>query len=203
MKEPIDEHARRFDDKAAAYDEGSTPAHETCVDLVVAHAAPTPDDVVLDLGTGTGALALRLADGADFVVGRDISAGMLDQAREKADRRGVENVEFGEGRFREPNVDRAVDVVVSNFAMHHLDDEAKREAIGTVVDLDPHRFVLGDIAFFDAGEPDAGFYDPAVDDPASVGTLVAALTDAGFAVTAAERVHAAAGVLVAEPRRDG
>ncbi len=199
MKKSLDEHADRFSEHAAAYDEEQdSEAYRDCADLVVHHANPTSDDVVLDLGTGTGAIAIPLAERAGFVLGRDISDGMLTEARRKAEEGGVENVEFSDGRFRDPNVDRAVDVVTSNFAMHHLDDGEKAEAIDVVADLEPRRFVLGDVMFFDDPDPDEPFYSPEVDDPATVGTLANLFTDAGFALTAVERVHGQVGVLVGE-----
>ena len=198
MKRSLDEHAARFDDYADEYDDDKSDEYLACLSLVVEHASPGPGDVVLDLGTGTGAVALALAADAGRVIGRDISEGMMERAREKARERGIENVEFGAGSFREPNVEGPVDVVVSNFAMHHLSDAEKREAIAAVADLGPRRFVLGDVMFF--GEPDADepFYSPEVDDPATVGMLADALTDAGFALTAVEMVHEQVGVLVAE-----
>jgi SAM-dependent methyltransferase len=200
MKRSLEEHAARFDDIAGSYDDDQSPEYRACVSLVVEHAAPDAASTVLDLGTGTGAIALALAPDAGRVIGRDISEGMLEQARQKAADQDLANVEFGEGRFREPNVpaDADVDVVVSNFAMHHLSDAEKREAIGVLGDLEPRRFVLGDVMFF--GEPDPGepFYSPEVDDPATVGVLSDALTDAGFALTAVEQVHEQVGVLVAE-----
>jgi cyclopropane fatty-acyl-phospholipid synthase-like methyltransferase len=153
---------------------------------------------VLDLGTGTGAIALALAPAAGRVVGRDISEGMMEQAREKARERGFENVELGRGTFREPNFEGRVDIVVSNFAMHHLSDEEKREAIEVVASLGPRKFVLGDVMFFGAPDPDEPFYSPDVDDPSTVGYLADALTDAGFSLTAVEMVHEQVGVLVAE-----
>jgi hypothetical protein len=122
----------------------------------------------------------------------------MEQAREKARERGFENVEFGRGTFREPNYDGRVDVVVSNFAMHHLSDEEKREAIEVVASLGPRKFVLGDVMFFGAPDPDDPFYSPDVDDPSTVGYLADALTDAGFSLTAVEMVHEQVGVLVAE-----
>ncbi|MFB6141828.1 MAG: class I SAM-dependent methyltransferase [Halorientalis sp.] len=200
MKKSLEEHAARFDDVAPEYDESKGPEYRACVSLVVDHAAPRSEDTVLDLGTGTGAIALALAPDAERVVGRDISEGMLEQARQKARDAGLETVEFGQGRFREPNVpeDADVDVVTSNFAMHHLSDEEKREAVAAIAALEPRRVVLGDVMFFGEPDPDEPFYSPEVDDPATVGTLADALTDAGFALTAVERVHDQVGVLVAE-----
>jgi SAM-dependent methyltransferase len=233
MKRPIEEHAERFSEAAGSYDdEQDSPEYLACADLVVEHAAPDPDDVVLDIGTGTGAIALALAPSAHHVTGRDISTGMLAEARSKAADAGIENVEFGEGQFRDLNYDgpggtrssetpqadapdapvdtgssrtpqadapdAPVDIVTSNFAMHHLSDAEKREAIGVIADLNPRRLVLGDVMFFGTPDPDASFYDPTVDDPATVGTLVDALTDEGFVLVAVERVHEQVGVLVAE-----
>jgi SAM-dependent methyltransferase len=201
MKKSLEEHADRFSEHAADYDENQdSPEYRACADLVVAHADPQSDDVVLDLGTGTGAIAFGVADAAGEVVGRDISEGMLAKAREKAADQGVENVSFGEGRFRDPQVPDgvSVDIVTSNFAMHHLGDEEKREAIDVIAGLGPRKIVLGDVMFFGHPNPDEPFYSPEVDDPATVGVLVDAFTDAGYAITAVEMVAAQVGVLVAE-----
>jgi len=200
MKRSIDEHAERFSDHAADYDESQdAPEYRECADLVVAHAAPEADDVVLDLGTGTGAIAFPLAEQAAAVEGRDISDGMLAEATAKATDESIDNVSFDEGRFREPNVEGDIDIVTSNFAMHHLDDEAKREAIDVIAGLEPRRFVLGDVMLFGTeDESSVTFYDPEVDDPATVGVLADAFTDAGFALTAVEMVHEQVGVLVGE-----
>lgn len=197
MKRTVDEHARRFDEKAAEYDEDSSPEYRRAVDLVIRHASPRAGDVVLDLGTGTGAIALELALRAERVVGRDPSEGMLERAVRKARDRGIDTVEFGPGTFREPAYDGPADVVTSNFAMHHLEDSGKRDAIDVIASYEPRRFVLGDVMLFGEPDPTEPFYDPAVDDPATVGVLADALTDAGFVLTAVERVHEQVGVLVA------
>lgn len=199
MKRTLDEHARRFDEHAADYDEEqASREYRACADLVIEYADPGPDETVLDLGTGTGAIALALADDAGEVLGRDISEGMLERAKEKAGERGIENVSFGHGRFREPNVEGTVDLVVSNFAMHHLSDDEKRDAIEVIAAREPRRFVLGDVMFFGHPDPDEPFYSPAVDDPSTVGMLAEALTDAGFVLTTVESVHEQVGVLVAD-----
>ncbi|QLD87828.1 class I SAM-dependent methyltransferase [Natronomonas salina] len=198
MKKTHEEHAARFDEKASEYDDSKSEEYRACVSLVVDYADPGPEDVVLDLGCGTGAIGLRLAERAAEVIGRDISEGMMEEARRKAEGAGYDNVTFGRGSFLEPNYDGEVDIVVSNFAMHHLSDEEKREAIQVIADLGPRRFVLGDVMFFDEPDPEEPFYSPEVDDPSTVGMLADALTDAGFSLTAVEMVHDQVGVLVAE-----
>lgn len=50
----------------------------------------------LDLGTGTGRVALALAGEARSVIGVDIDAGALEAARWDAGRRGITNVRFVE-----------------------------------------------------------------------------------------------------------
>ncbi|WP_178917264.1 class I SAM-dependent methyltransferase [Natronomonas gomsonensis] len=198
MKKTLEEHAARFDEVAPEYDEEKTEEYRACVSLVVEYADPTAEDTVLDLGCGTGAIGLALAEDAGRVLGRDISEGMMAEAREKAESRGLDNVSIDAGTFREPNVEESVDIVVSNFAMHHLSDEEKRAAIEVIAELGPRRFVLGDVMFFGEPDPADPFYSPEVDDPATVGVLANALTDSGFSLTAVEMVHEQVGVLVAE-----
>jgi ubiquinone/menaquinone biosynthesis C-methylase UbiE len=204
MKKTVAEHAERFSEKAAEYDDSKSEEYHACASLVIDHAAPEADDVVLDLGAGTGAIALAVAEGAERVLARDISEGMMDEGRRKAGERGLDNVEFAYGEFRDPGIepDQRVDVVTSNFALHHLADDEKREAIRVMAATGARRIVLGDVAFFEEPDPDAPFYSPAVDDPATVGTLVEAFTAEGFAVTAVERVHDQVAVIVAERIRE-
>ena len=204
MKKTVAEHAERFSEKAAAYDDSKSDEYHACASLVIDHASPESDDVVLDMGAGTGAIALAVAEDADRVLARDISEGMMDEGRKKAAERGLDNVEFAYGEFRDPGLDadRDVDVVTSNFALHHLADDEKREAIRVMSGTGARRIVLGDVAFFEEPDPEAPFYSPEVDDPATVGTLVEAFTDEGFAVTAVERVHDQVAVIVAERIRE-
>lgn len=199
MTKTVEEFVEKYDDWAPDYDdENDCEERRTCISLIADRADPGPDDTVLDVGTGTGDVALALADEADRVVGRDISEAMLEQAREKAAARSVENVTFGVGRFREPDVDETVDLVVSNFALHHLSDEAKREAIESIAALGPRKLVFGEGMYFEGPDPAEPFFSTESVYPSTVGYLVAAVTDAGFAVTDLERVHDQIGVLVAE-----
>lgn len=59
----------------------------------------TPGDVILDIGCGTGSLALRLAPSAAHVHGLDLSSEMIRIARGKAAAAGTSNVTFHVGPF--------------------------------------------------------------------------------------------------------
>jgi ubiquinone/menaquinone biosynthesis C-methylase UbiE len=201
MKRSLDATADRFDDQSETYDETRPERTVETARRVTDRALADTDgsETALDIGAGTGAVALGIAAGVDHVYALDISDGMLDRARTKTGERGVDSVTFGYGSFRDPGgtVDLpAVDLVVSNFAMHHLDDGEKADAIETVAGLltDGGRFVLGDVIVFDEAAHSVEYYSPAVDDPATVEYLVRTFEAAGFAVTT-ERVGPMAGVV--------
>ncbi|RZN61778.1 class I SAM-dependent methyltransferase [Methanonatronarchaeum sp. AMET6-2] len=202
MNDGNKEHADRFDEIAGSYDEEQENAcggrYVESVENVVRCADPSTGDVVLDLGVGTGAVALRLADKAGFVYGRDISEGMLDKAREKAFENQVDNIDFKTGSFLEPNVDGEVDIVVTNFAMHHLSDSDKKLAIKRFRDMGARKIVIGDLMFFRPPDPDNLLHKPDVDNPAYVSVLVKGLTEAGYAVTRLIEIHRELGVVVGE-----
>lgn len=98
-------------------------------ELLVEQAAPAPGQRILDLGCGTGTLAIqvkRREPGAE-VVGLDADPAMLSQAREKAERAGVE-LTLTEGFSNElPFEDGSFDRVLSTLFFHHLDPEPKRQ----------------------------------------------------------------------------
>lgn len=194
----VAEFADAYDEWAETYDEENDfSERDEMTRTVIEHAAPNQDDTVVDLGTGTGAIALSLAPDAETVIGRDISEGMLEEATKKAAARSIDNVQFGYGQFRDPDVDDA-DIVVSNLALHHLGDDAKREAIETIAELEPRRVVFGEAMYFAEREPDDPLFSPNTVYPSTVGYLVDVLTDVGYAVSAVERIDDGAGVVVGE-----
>jgi ubiquinone/menaquinone biosynthesis C-methylase UbiE len=76
------------------------------------------DDLVLDVATGTGHVARRLAPHVRVVVALDATRAMLEQGRAA----GGRNVVFVQGDAGAlPFVDDSFDVVVSRFALHHFE----------------------------------------------------------------------------------
>lgn len=56
----------------------------------------TPEAEMLEVGCGTGTIALRLAERARYILAVDISDALLDIARDRAAAQGVETVDFAQ-----------------------------------------------------------------------------------------------------------
>jgi arsenite methyltransferase len=86
-----------------------------------------PGQTVVDLGCGAGTDLLIAAQmvGADGrVIGIDMTAAMLDRARESAAAMGLDNVELHEGLIETlPLADASVDAVISNGVIDLIVDK--------------------------------------------------------------------------------
>lgn len=71
-------------------------------------------DTVLDIGTGTGILAISLADKARYVTATDMSKRALDCATENARMNNVLNINFSKGSLFNPVKGKQFDLIVSN-----------------------------------------------------------------------------------------
>jgi len=70
---------------------------------------------VLDLGTGSGALAVAAAEGAETIVGTDVNPKAIKYAQKTAELNNVENkCTFKLGDLYEPVVNRKFDLIVMN-----------------------------------------------------------------------------------------
>ncbi|MDX1508939.1 MAG: peptide chain release factor N(5)-glutamine methyltransferase, partial [Woeseiaceae bacterium] len=92
------------------------PETEILVDRALAHIPRKAEWRVLDLGTGSGAIALAIARERPLceVVATDISAEALRVAEANARELGIPNITFAEGDWTEAVAGRTFDVIVSN-----------------------------------------------------------------------------------------
>jgi ubiquinone/menaquinone biosynthesis C-methylase UbiE len=119
-----DEHLVEAEDLAR------TPGFHHLRDRVIALAEPRHDDVVVDVGAGTGLLTLAIAPAVSKVWAIDISPVMLEYLATKATSGELRNVETTTATAASlPLVDESVSLVVSNYCYHHLSDDDKQRAI--------------------------------------------------------------------------
>jgi SAM-dependent methyltransferase len=122
-----------YDSIAALYDPWSRSVTED-VDFYVAQARKAGGSVV-ELGVGTGRIAVPVARAGVHVIGVDDSEGMLDLCRARAEESGVADlVELRLGDLRRPPVPERVRLVTCPFrALLHLGSDGERlEALRAV-----------------------------------------------------------------------
>lgn len=123
-------------------------------DEVLRLAAPTADEVVVDVGAGTGLLTLPSARRGAVVWAIDISEPMCRYLEAKAASAGLGNVHVAaSSAISLPLVDDSADLVVSNYCFHHLKNRDKERALAEVVRvLRPGgRLVFSDMMFSAVG----------------------------------------------------
>jgi len=118
---------------------------------LVAAAALTGSERVLDAGTGAGHTALALAPLAREVVALDLSTAMLAQGAEQAAERRLTNVRFIEGDVEAPDFPPAsFDRIVTRYSAHHWPQPGRALTAFRRL-LKPGGFLLlADIVGFDA-----------------------------------------------------
>jgi ubiquinone/menaquinone biosynthesis C-methylase UbiE len=117
-----------FDTVAAGYDHPSLAFFPETAKRLVAHLDLEPHQHLLDVCTGTGAVALTAAEKltAGKVFGIDLSAGMLQQAKNKAAAKKLDNTEFRQMDLDELEFpDATFDVTTSSFGIFFLEDMTK------------------------------------------------------------------------------
>lgn len=95
--------------------------------IAITRARMRPDDVVLDIGSGTGSLALRLASSGGQVHGLDVSREMVRIADAKAAEQKVDNVTFHEGAFDDAFTtfaEGSLDGICAYSILHLMEDRA-------------------------------------------------------------------------------
>ncbi len=105
---------------------------------------------LLEIGTGTGNFAIEAARHCNKVYAIDVSSTMIDYAKQKAQTMGISNISFFQAGFLSYEHDGyPLNMIVSNFALHHLPDFWKMIALKRISQLlnNGGTFYLGDVVF--------------------------------------------------------
>lgn len=112
-----------FSRRAARYATSKVHDDKVTLSWLVDAAAPSADEIALDVGTGAGHTALALAPRVRAVEAVDLTEEMLEEARKLARKRGVRNVRFSiADAMSLPFEDRSFDIVTCRRAAHHFTD---------------------------------------------------------------------------------
>ncbi len=130
--------------------------YEQVLDMVVNRAEAHPGLSVLDLGTGTGNLALRFAEAGCALWCTDFSEPMLAKARQK-----LPGAQLFKHDLRQPWPDalnRRFDRIVSAYVFHHFELPQKVKIVTDLAGnrLSPGgRLVIADLSFPDRATMEA------------------------------------------------
>jgi ubiquinone/menaquinone biosynthesis C-methylase UbiE len=139
-----DEHVEHLEKMA------DSPGFRALRDRILERARLTLGDRLLDIGAGTGLLALAAAPHVASVSALDSSPAMRSHLECKAHRLGIDNAEILLGSAAKlPLADDSFDVVLSNYCFHHLTDAEKVLALEEVrrVLRSGGQLVFGDMMF--------------------------------------------------------
>jgi arsenite methyltransferase len=137
-------HAKFWDDlaeKYAATPVRDVPAFERKKAITREHLRP--DSSVLEIGCGTGSLALELAPSAGHIHALDVSAEMLRIAGQKKDAQRVANVTFQQGTLDGalPFAREQFDVALA-YSILHLVPDRRRVLEGLYALLKPGGYLI-------------------------------------------------------------
>jgi SAM-dependent methyltransferase len=142
-----------YDAIARLYDPWSVSVTED-VPFYVDEARRVSPGPVVELGVGTGRIAVPIAAEGIRVIGVDSSAGMLEVCRERAESAGVADlVELRLGDLRSPPVSERVELVICPFRsyLHLRTDEERLDALRAAREL----LIPGGRLVFDVFAPGA------------------------------------------------
>jgi len=83
-------------------------------------------DIILDYGCGTGRISNEIAGNVKLIHAIDISANMIEIAKQKADGRGIENIDYAHATLFDERYERgSYDVILVFYILHLLEDTPK------------------------------------------------------------------------------
>ncbi len=114
-----------FDQVAEGYDHRGAPWFDQTAAALLRASQLMPQESALDVATGTGKVAIRLAKASPHskIVGVDLSPKMIDVAKEKG--KGLPNLRFQAADFDELNSKHEFDLLTCSFGIFFVKEMAR------------------------------------------------------------------------------
>jgi len=133
---------------------------EKIFDRIIDIFQPSEDDVSLDLGCGTGEIALPLAKYFKKVLAWDPDGEMLEVAKRKAEEQGVTNVVFEQKSSDDlPTLSEKIKLVTMGQSLHWMDVEV------VLSEIKKHLVIGGGVAIIGGAQHGLHIYSPFFDEP--------------------------------------
>ncbi|WP_168188766.1 class I SAM-dependent methyltransferase [Thermoflavimicrobium daqui] len=115
----LDKIVKKFDAIATEYQQGQ--ARRLKEDMILRLADPKPNDYVLDVATGTGAVLLTLATKVKVLVGLDVTSTMLERAVDSFKSSEARPLFITGNAEQIPVANEMFDLVTCSRALHHME----------------------------------------------------------------------------------
>ncbi|MFC1900932.1 class I SAM-dependent methyltransferase [Chloroflexota bacterium] len=130
--------------------------YDETLSRIIEKSSVRDSDVILDIGTGTGNLAIKFLEKGCEVIGLDPSARMLEMAESKAEKwQGKYKTYLCENPFVGiPFPGQTFDTIVATFSIHHVNDDEKRLSVMEMkrVSKTDGQIIIGDFMFKDQAD---------------------------------------------------
>jgi ubiquinone/menaquinone biosynthesis C-methylase UbiE len=136
--------------RAESWDTEGSRGLTKVVDAVLKECSRSLGAIALDLGSGSGQVTIPLARSYTRILAVDVAAPVIARLKAKSAAQGIENIQALTHPIETLELAPAsVDLIVSNYALHHLRDVDKAELMKRSVRwLRPGgRLVIGDMMF--------------------------------------------------------
>ena len=121
---------RKWTGRADTWDRHNDAGMTKVAAKAIAMSEVRPGMVCVDLGCGGGRLALELARLGATVIGVDVSDAMIQRMTAQAKNEGIDTVTGIVSPIEHLSLpDGSVDLVISNYALHHLLDADKAKVV--------------------------------------------------------------------------
>ncbi|MDQ6747493.1 MAG: class I SAM-dependent methyltransferase [Candidatus Dormibacteraeota bacterium] len=116
--------------RTSSWDQGGSQGLTSIVQAVLERCQTSPDTVAIDLGCGSGQVTLPLAPRCAKVLAIDVNGPFIAMLERKAREAAVDNIQAITGSIQALELDsESLDLVVTNYALHHLSNGDKREVL--------------------------------------------------------------------------